>query len=65
MLFATTINDNVNLMVSQVAKEVFNVKKVLARVKNPNREVIFKNLSIDTICPTLLAVEEFIKQAKE
>jgi trk system potassium uptake protein TrkA len=52
-------------MVSQVAKEVFNVKKVLARVKNPNREVIFKNLSIDTICPTLLAVEEFIKQAKE
>lgn len=65
VLFAATDNDNVNLMVSQVAKAVYNVKKVMARVKNPNREVIFHNLSIETICPTLLAVEEFIKQAKE
>lgn len=65
MFFATTNNDNVNLMVSQVAKSVYNVPKVMARVKNPNREVIFHNLNIDTICPTLLAADEFMKQTAE
>jgi trk system potassium uptake protein TrkA len=53
---ATTNDDNVNLMACQVAKQVFNIKRVIARVNDPDREKMFKDLKIDaTICPTSIA----------
>jgi trk system potassium uptake protein len=64
ILLAATNNDNVNLMVSQIAKQVFNIPIVVARVKNPVREVIFHNLNVSTISPTLLAADEFIRQTE-
>ncbi|MDO4559257.1 MAG: TrkA family potassium uptake protein, partial [Planctomycetia bacterium] len=38
VLIATTHHDNVNLMVAQVAKKIFNTPTVLARVFDPQRE---------------------------
>jgi len=60
VLIATTHKDNVNLMVAQIAKKVFNVKKVLARVFDPKREAVYRHLGIETICPTSLAAEMFL-----
>jgi trk system potassium uptake protein len=65
MFLAATNNDNVNLMVSQIARHVYQVPKVFARVKNPVREVIFHNLNISTVCPTLLAADEFVRLTEE
>jgi trk system potassium uptake protein TrkA len=65
-LFATTTEDNVNLMVAQVAHNVFEVPHVIARVFDPAREAIYGELGVETISPTLLAADAFlaIVQAK-
>jgi trk system potassium uptake protein TrkA len=60
VFFATTHDDNVNLMVAQVALKVFNVPHVLARVFDPKREQVYAQLGIQTICPTSVAAEMFL-----
>jgi len=60
VFFATTHWDNVNLMVAQIARKLFNVPHVLARVFDPRREQIFNQLGIETICPTSVAAEMFL-----
>jgi len=61
VLIATTHEDNVNLMVAQVARKIFNVPQVLARVFDPKREKIYAQLGIDTICPTSVAAQMFLR----
>lgn len=57
---ATTDDDNVNLMACQVAKQVFNIKRVIARVNDPTREQTFNDLKIDaTVCPASIAATRF------
>jgi trk system potassium uptake protein TrkA len=51
---AVTNGDNRNIMASQIAKEIFNVKKVVCRIYDPLRERTFKDLGLETICPTIL-----------
>ena len=60
VFIATTHEDNVNLMVAQVARRIFNVPKVLARVFDPRREEVYAQLDIDTICPTSVAAGMFL-----
>jgi len=60
VFFATTHGDNVNLMVAQVARKLFNVPHVLARVFDPRREQIYDQLGVETICPTAVAAEMFL-----
>lgn len=61
VLIATTQDDNVNLMVAQIAREIFHVSKVLARVYDPKREDLYAHLGIETICPTSVASEMFLR----
>jgi trk system potassium uptake protein TrkA len=61
ILIATTHEDNVNLMVAQVARGIFSVSLVLARVFDPKREEVYAQLGIDTICPTSVAEEMFLR----
>lgn len=61
ILIATTHDDNVNLMVAQVARKIFNVPHVQARVFDPKREEVYAQLGIDTICPTSVAADLFLK----
>lgn len=51
---AVTNGDNRNIMASQIAKEIFHVKKVVCRIYDPLRERTFKDLGLETICPTIL-----------
>jgi trk system potassium uptake protein TrkA len=60
VFFATTHWDNVNLMVAQIARKLFDVPHVLARVFDPRREQIYNQLGIETICPTSVAAEMFL-----
>lgn len=60
-LFATTTQDNANLMIAQVAKTIFNVPRVVARVFDPMRESIYREFGIETISPTKLSAEAFLK----
>lgn len=60
ILIAATHSDNLNLMVAQVARNVFNVPHVLARLFDPNRDEVYAELGIDTICPTVAAADMFL-----
>jgi len=55
VVVAATRDDNVNLMVAQVAKVEFGVARVLARVFEPRREAVCRKLGVETICPTVVA----------
>jgi trk system potassium uptake protein len=63
-VFTVTSNDNINLMVAQIAKDIYKVPTVMARVFDPKREVVYNNLNIRTLCPTLLAADEFVIHAE-
>jgi trk system potassium uptake protein TrkA len=58
---ATTQHDNINLMVAQVAKTVFKVSKVMARLYDPAREPVYQQFGIETISPTKLSAEVFLQ----
>lgn len=51
---AVTNGDNTNLISSQVAKRIFKVPKVLARVYDPLRAHIYSDLGLDIISGTVL-----------
>jgi trk system potassium uptake protein TrkA len=49
-----TNGDNTNIMAAQVAKKIFKVPKVIARVYDPRRAHIYKHLGLDVISGTVL-----------
>ena len=51
---AVTNGDNTNLVSAQVAKRIFNVPKVVARVYDPQRAHIYAALGLDIISGTIL-----------
>ena len=54
---ALTDGDNRNLMAAQIAKEIFGVKRIFAKVNDPIRAEIYRHKGINTISRTsILAV---------
>ena len=49
---AVTNGDNRNIMAAQVAKSIFNVPEVIARIYDPVREDTYRRLGLSTVCPT-------------
>jgi trk system potassium uptake protein TrkA len=56
-LVACTPGDNRNIAASQIAREIFHVPKVVARINDPLRAEVFHELGLQTISPTLLGTE--------
>ncbi len=57
VVLALTEDDNVNVMVAQVAQEIFKVNKVLASIQDPALKEVFANhLNVVTVSPTTLLV---------
>ncbi|MEG0744661.1 MAG: hypothetical protein RR493_07815, partial [Erysipelotrichaceae bacterium] len=46
---------------AQMAKELFKIEHVIARLYDPERVCIYKEFNIETICPALLSVKEINK----
>lgn len=53
---AVSPDDNVNIMVSEVAQKIFGIQHVVARIYDPDREDVFSHFGISTICPTHMTV---------
>jgi trk system potassium uptake protein TrkA len=51
---AVTNGDNRNLMMAQVAKEIFRVPRVITRVYDPIRAEVYQELGLETICSTII-----------
>ncbi len=60
-VIAVTNHDNTNIMIAQLARDMFHVKKVIARLYDPERESVYQELGIDTICPAILSAKEVDK----
>ncbi|MBC8586535.1 potassium channel family protein [Youxingia wuxianensis] len=56
-LAAVSNDDNMNVMVCQIASEIFHVPKVLARIYDPARGDVFSHFGLHTVCPTNLSVD--------
>ncbi len=55
VFLAMTPDDNVNLMAAQVASRLLGVKRVIARVCDSQKQFLYDQLGIETICPTINA----------
>ena len=44
-------------MVAQIAREVFEKKCVIARLCDPERDYVYREFGIDTICPAVLSAK--------
>lgn len=51
---ALTQGDNRNIMASQIAKHVFNVRRVICRLYDPIRQELYQTLGLETFSPTTL-----------
>ena len=60
-VIAVTNDDNTNIMIVQLARELFKVPRVIARLYDPERETVYRDLGIDTICPAVLSAKEVDK----
>src|SRR5450759_2800732 len=54
---AVTNGDNRNIMASQIAKEIFNIKKVVCRIYDPIRESTYNELGLQTYCPNVIGAQ--------
>lgn len=54
VFLAVTPDDNINIMASQIAKNIFGVKKVMARANDPSRDIVYKKLGIEAVSATHL-----------
>ncbi len=54
---AVTNGDNRNIMASQIAREIFHVKKVVCRIYDPIRERTYHELGLETLCPTTVGAQ--------
>lgn len=61
VVIAVTDYDNTNITVAQIAREVFGVERVVARLYDPDCEIVYKQLGINTICPAVLSAKEIDK----
>jgi trk system potassium uptake protein TrkA len=54
VFLALTSKDNPNIMAAQIAQLRFNVPRVITRIYDPAREDTFREMGMETICPTTL-----------
>ncbi len=61
ILFAITDKDNINLMIAQRVKLNFRLERVIAVVHDSILAGLYKELAVETVCPTDLVIENILK----
>lgn len=61
VVIVVTDNDNINILVSQIAKNIFEVEEVIIRLYDHERECVCRDSNINTIFPALLSSSEVDK----
>jgi trk system potassium uptake protein TrkA len=54
---AVTNGDNRNVMAALIAQRMFHIKKIVARIYDPTRGMMYRELGIDTVCPTTVGAK--------
>ncbi|MEA4966255.1 MAG: TrkA family potassium uptake protein [Oscillospiraceae bacterium] len=61
-LAAVTADDNTNIMIAQIARQLYRVPSVLVETDDPERQRVLSVMGLQTICPTTLTVERFFTE---
>ncbi len=62
---ALTRNDERNAMAAQIAREIFNVPKVLCRIYDPLREEFYRGLGLEALSPVRVFVRLLQERLEE
>ena len=62
VLFAVTDSDNANIVCAQVAKKLFNLERVFARIYDPARAATYQKMGVEIISETQLVVDALKKK---
>jgi len=54
---AVTDGDNRNVMAALIAQRMFGIKKIVARIYDPPRGQLYRELGIETVCPTTIGAK--------
>ena len=65
ILFAMTDKDNINLMIVQRVKRHFQLGRVIAVVHDSILAGLYKELGVETVCPTDLVLKELLPMVQE
>lgn len=65
VFIAVTGSDNVNLMVAQAMQKKYKIPKVLIRVFDPTLSSVYRDLGLETVCPTSFALQEMLKMLEK
>lgn len=53
-------NENMNVMVGQMASRLYNVDQVVVRIFNPENEPVYQALGLQTICSTSMTMDSIL-----
>jgi trk system potassium uptake protein TrkA len=56
---ALTQGDNRNIMACQIAKQIFNVPRVVCRIYDPLRQELYGTLGVESISSTIVMSDLF------
>lgn len=62
---AVTSDDDKNIMVAQLAQEIYKIPTVITRILDPEKEDIFTSFGLKSICPTRLTVDALVASLDE
>ncbi len=65
LLFVITDKDNINLMIAQRVKQMFQVQRVVAVVHDSILAGLYKELGVETVCPTDLVIKDLLQTIQE
>ena len=54
---AVTNGDNRNIMAALIAQRMFKIKRIVARIYDPPRGQMYRELGIQTVCPTTVGAK--------
>lgn len=60
IVIVVTHEDNINIMLAQMMKEMYGIEKVMARLYDPERDIVYKELGIETLYPAYLEARQLL-----
>jgi len=54
---AVTNGDNRNIMAALIAQRMFKIKRIVARIYDPQRGQMYRELGVQTVCPTTVGAK--------
>jgi trk system potassium uptake protein len=65
VFLALTQGDNRNIMAAQIAKHIYNVKRVICRIYDPLRQEMYEGLGLESISPTAIVADILKKKIED